>query len=53
MKRKEFIQNAVIAMAGKVIGANGITDDGDWENVINEAEELACKLEAHGYGFSQ
>lgn len=53
MERKEFIQSAVIAMAGKVIGANGITDDGDWEHVINEAEELADKLEAHGYGFSQ
>ena len=53
MKRKEFIQNAVITMAGKVIGANGITDNGDWENVINEAEELADKLEAHDYGFSQ
>lgn len=53
MKRKEFIQNAVIAMAGKVIGANGTTDNGDWENVINEADDLADKLAAHGYGFSQ
>ena len=53
MERTEFIQRAVIAMAGKVIGANGITDDGDWENAINEAEELAYKLEAYGYGFSQ
>ena len=53
MKRTEFIQRAVIAMAGKVIGANGITDDGDWDNVINEAEELADKLAAYGYGFSQ
>ena len=53
MKRTEFIQRAVIAMAGKVIGTNGVTDGGEWENVINEAEELADKLAAHGYGFSQ
>lgn len=53
MKRTDFIQRAVIAMAGKVIGANGITDGGEWGNVINEAEELAGRLEAHGYGFSK
>ena len=53
MKRKDFIQRAVIAMAGKVIGTNGITDGGDWDNVINEAEELADRLAAHGYGFSK
>ena len=53
MKKTDFIQRAVIVMAGKVIGTNGVTDSGDWENVINEAEELAGKLAAHGYGFSK
>lgn len=53
MERTEFIQRAVIAMAGKVIGTNGMTDGGEWENTINEAEELADKLAAYGYGFSK
>lgn len=39
-------------MAGKVIGANGITDSGDWENLVREADELADIVAASGYGFS-
>ena len=52
MKRADFIHQAVISMAGKVIGANGITDSGDWENLVREADELADIVAASGYGFS-
>lgn len=51
MTRKEFIQQAVIAMAGKVIGSSGITVSGVWANVVNEADKLADKLESFGYEF--
>lgn len=49
MSRKEFILRACISMAGRVIGKNGITDSDDWENMVNEAEKLACVLEKEGY----
>ena len=39
-------------MASKVIGQNGITDSGDWENMVREAEDLADIVAAEGYGFS-
>lgn len=51
MTRKEFIQQAVIAMAGKVIGSSGITTSGVWTNVVQEADKLADKLESFGYEF--
>jgi hypothetical protein len=51
MTRKEFIQQAVISMAGKVIGSSGVTTSGVWANVVNEADKLADKLESHGYEF--
>lgn len=53
MTRAEFIQNAVISMAGKVIGTNGIAESGDWRNVLAEAEELADEVENHGYVFGK
>lgn len=53
MKKEEFIQQAVISMASKVIGQNGITDSGDWENMVDEAEDLANIVEEHGYGFDE
>lgn len=52
MTRTEFIHQAVISMAGKVIGANGVTDGGEWENMVREADELADIVAAEGYGFS-
>lgn len=52
MKRTEFIHQAVISMAGKVIGTNGVTDGGEWENVVREADELADTVASLGYGFS-
>lgn len=51
MTRTEFIHQVVISMAGKVIGANGITDHGDWQNMVSEAGELADIVAAAGYGF--
>lgn len=51
MKRKQFIHQVVISMARKVIGGNGITNKGDWENMVREADELADIVAAKGYGF--
>ena len=51
MTKKEFIHRACISMAGKVIGTNGITNSDDWSNVVNEAEELAARVEEAGWKF--
>ena len=51
MTRKEFIQQAVIAMAGKVVDASGKTMPGVWANVVHEADKLADKLESFSYEF--
>lgn len=51
MNKEEFIQLAVISMAGKVVGTNGTTDRGDWSNTVEEAIDLAREVEEHGYGF--
>lgn len=48
MTQEEFIQRAVISMAGKVIGTNGIADDGDWHNVVMEAIDLAEEIKKQG-----
>lgn len=53
MTRTEFIQQACISMAGKVIGTNGITDSGDWMHVVEEAEELAGEFIKAGYEFDK
>jgi hypothetical protein len=53
MTNTEFIQLSVISMASKVIGQNGITDSGDWENMVDEAEDLVNIVEEHGYGFDE
>lgn len=52
MTRTEFIHQAVISMASKVIGTDGVTNNGDWENMVKEAEDLADIVAAVGYGFS-
>lgn len=52
MTRTEFIHQTVISMAGRVIGTNGVTDGGEWENMVREADELADIVAAEGYGFS-
>ena len=49
MTKKQFIQQAVIAMAAKVIGTNGITDNSDWCNMVQEAENLADIMEKEGH----
>lgn len=51
MTRSEFIEQAAISMAGKVIGTNGIADQGDWDNVVTEANELADAMESSGHTF--
>ena len=51
MTKAEFIQRACISMASKVIGTDGTTDYRDWDNVLNEAETLASKVEEEGYEF--
>ena len=51
MTRTEFIHQAVISMASKVIGTNGMTDGGEWDNMVREADELASKVEEEGYEF--
>ena len=51
MTRTEFIHQACISMAGKVIGTNGVTDGGEWGNMVREADELASKVEEEGYEF--
>ena len=52
MTRTEFIHQAVISMASKVIGTNGMTDAGDWGNMVKEADDLADIVASVGYGFS-
>jgi hypothetical protein len=49
MTKTEFIQRAVIAMTGKVIGTNGVTDGGEWDNVVSEAESLAELMVENGH----
>ena len=45
MTRAEFIHQAIISMAGRVVGTDGTTEARDWEHVVNEAEELADTVE--------
>ena len=45
MTKAEFIHQAIISMAGRVIGTNGITDYDDWGHVVSEAEQLADTVE--------
>lgn len=45
MTRNDFMLHAIISMASKVIGNNGITDSGDWENVVNEVRNLTYVVE--------
>lgn len=49
MTKKQFIQQAVIAMAAKVIGTNGIANDSDWWHMVREAENLADIMEKEGH----
>ena len=49
MTKKRFIQQAVISMAGKVIGTNGVAHNSDWINMIQEAENLADMMEKDGH----
>jgi len=49
MTKKEFLQRAVIAMAGKVIGSNGTTNYKDWLHMIHEAEELTDLMIESGH----
>lgn len=51
MTKTEFIHQAAISMASKVIGTDGTTDNNDWNHVVIEAEALAEELEAQCYGF--
>ena len=53
MTKNEFILQAIISMAGKVIGSNGITESGEWSRVVHEAYELAEAIEESrsSYGF--
>ena len=51
MTRSEFIEQAAISMSAKVIGTNGIADQGDWNHVVTEAEELADAMEDSGHTF--
>lgn len=51
MKKEEFIQQAIISMAGNVIGTNGTTERNDWRNTVEEAIYLAHEVEEHGCGF--
>ena len=53
MTRDEFIQQATISMASKVIGTDGTTDDGDWRHVVLEAEYLADEVETRGHIFDE
>ena len=45
MKRNDFILSAIISMAGKVIGTNGIVEPGEWRNLVDEAINLADQVE--------
>lgn len=45
MKRNDFILRAIISMAGKVIGTNGIVEPGEWRNLVDEAIDLADQVE--------
>jgi len=51
MTRSEFLEQAAISMSAKVIGTNGIADQGDWNHVVTEAEELADAMEDSGHTF--
>lgn len=52
MTKREFVQRAIIAMASKVIGTNGVTDGGEWSNIVREADELADIVEKESnYGY--
>lgn len=51
MTRSEFIEQAAISMAAKVIGTNGIAEQGDWDDVVTEAYELADAMERSGHTF--
>lgn len=53
MTRDEFIQQAAISMAGKVIGTDGTTDKGDWHHMVLEAEDLADEVESCGHIFDE
>ena len=44
MTKEEFIQRAVISIAGKVTWGAG-----DWDNVLTEAVELAEVVEKNGW----
>lgn len=45
MTRNDFILRAIISMAGKVIGTNGIVEPGEWRNLVDEAINLADQVE--------
>ena len=45
MRRNDFILKAIISMAGKVIGTNGIVEPGEWRNLVDEAINLADQVE--------
>lgn len=49
MTKKQFIQQAVISMAGKVIGTNGFALNSVWINIVEEAENLAAIMEKEGH----
>ena len=49
MTKKEFLQRAVLAMVGHVIGFDGTADSRDWQNVIHEAEELTDLMIKNGH----
>lgn len=51
MKKEEFILQAIISMAGNVVGTDGTTDIKDWQNVVVEAIDLAREVEEHGLAF--
>ena len=52
MTKRDFVQQAIIAMASKVIGTNGVTDGGEWSNIVREADELVKIVEKESnYGY--
>lgn len=46
MTRDEFIQRAVISMAGKVVDTNGEITDKEAATIVMTAAELANKVES-------
>lgn len=48
MTKEQFTIQAVLAMAPNVIGSNGITDNGDWQKMVDEAFGLADEVESRG-----